>query len=75
MTALQQLIHWTKNSAKDVSEGMSIMDKMNELLELEKQQLGNCWDEAIKAHDERGHVHARSICDFDDYYNELTKSK
>jgi hypothetical protein len=33
----------------------------------EREQHGNTWDAAIKAHDDRGHVHARSICDFDDY--------
>lgn len=39
--------------------------------ELEKQQLGDCWDKAIKAHDDRGYVHAKSWCDFDDYYSDL----
>jgi hypothetical protein len=38
--------------------------------ELEKQQHGQTWDAAIQAHDDRGHVHARSITDFDEYYNE-----
>ena len=35
--------------------------------EKERDQHGNTWDAAIKAHDDRGHVFARSICDFDDY--------
>jgi hypothetical protein len=34
---------------------------------MEREQHGNTWDAAIKAHDERGHVFVRSICDFDDY--------
>jgi hypothetical protein len=38
--------------------------------EMEKHQHGQTWDAAIKAHDNRGHVHARSIVDFDEYYNE-----
>jgi hypothetical protein len=38
--------------------------------EIEKQQHGNTWDAAIKAHDNRGGVHARSIVDFDEYYND-----
>jgi hypothetical protein len=34
---------------------------------MEREQHGNTWDAAIKAHDERGHVFVRSTCDFDDY--------
>jgi hypothetical protein len=34
---------------------------------MEREQHGNTWDAAIKAHDDRGHVYVRSICDFDDY--------
>lgn len=33
----------------------------------EREQHGKTWDSAIKAHDDRGHVHARSLTDFDDY--------
>jgi hypothetical protein len=39
-----------------------------EYLEMEKQQHGQTWDAAIKAHDDRGYVHARSLVDFDEYY-------
>jgi hypothetical protein len=42
---------------------------------MEKQQHGETWDKAIKAHDNRGHVHARSIVDFDEYYNETYKTQ
>ena len=35
--------------------------------QMEREQHGNTWDAAIKAHDDRGHVYVRSICDFDDY--------
>jgi hypothetical protein len=41
--------------------------------EMEKQQHGETWDSAIKAHDDRGHVHARSIVDFDEYYEQQFK--
>ena len=37
-------------------------------LALERHQHGQTWDAAIHAHDARGHVYARSICDFDDYW-------
>jgi hypothetical protein len=33
----------------------------------ERAQHGKTWDAAIIAHDDRGHVLARSICDFDDH--------
>jgi hypothetical protein len=41
--------------------------------EMDKQQHGQTWDAAIKAHDNRGHVHARSIVDFDEYYEQQFK--
>jgi len=37
--------------------------------EIEKEQHGKTWDNAIQAHEQRGHVKSRSICDFDEYYN------
>ena len=43
--------------------------------EIEKQQHGQTWDAAIKAHDNRGHVHARSIVDFDEYYEQQFKTQ
>ena len=49
------------------------MDRYDEAKELEKHQHGNTWDSAIKAHDDRGHVHARSIVDFDEWYEETFK--
>ena len=53
---------------------ISITDNiLDKILELEKQQHGNTWDAAIKAHDERGHVHARSLVDFDEWYEEQFK--
>jgi hypothetical protein len=47
-----------KNVANDIDAQMA---------QIERQQHGNTWDAAIKAHDDRGHVYVRSICDFDDY--------
>ena len=38
--------------------------------QLERHQHGDTWDAAIQAHEDRGHVLARSNCDFDDYFNE-----
>ena len=33
----------------------------------EREQHGNTWDTAIEAYEDRGHVLARAITDFDDY--------
>ena len=38
--------------------------------QMEKEQHGDTWDAAIKAYEDRGNLVWRSICDFDDYYNE-----
>ena len=43
--------------------------------ELERQQHGNTWDAAIKAHNDRGGVHARSLVDFDEWYKQQFKTK
>jgi hypothetical protein len=45
---------------------VSILD-IEQAKQMEREQHGNTWDAAIKAHDDRGHVYVRSICDFDDY--------
>ena len=44
-----------------------ISDIIQEALAMERDQHGQTWDAAIHAHDARGHVYARSMCDFDDY--------
>lgn len=36
--------------------------------EMEKHQHGKTWDMAIEAHEQRGRVKSRSICDFDEYW-------
>ena len=43
-----------------------LLKLFEEAKEMERNQHGNTWDAAIKAHDDRG-VFVRSICDFDDY--------
>jgi hypothetical protein len=43
--------------------------------EIEKDQHGTTWDAAIKAHDDRGGVHARSIVDFDEYFEQTYKTQ
>jgi hypothetical protein len=53
-----------------ITEHGNVFDK---ILELEKQQHGQTWDAAIAAHDNRGHVHARSLVDFDEWYDKKFK--
>ena len=43
--------------------------------QMEREQHGDTWDEAIKAHEKRGNVIARSICDFDEYYTQTYGNK
>lgn len=51
------------------SEYFSDVAIKNHARRMEKEQHGNTWDAAIKAHEDRGSVVARSLCDFDEYYN------
>jgi hypothetical protein len=52
------------------SSSKAAFEALQQAKEMDKQQHGETWDSAIKAHDNRGGVHARSIVDFDEYYNE-----
>jgi hypothetical protein len=77
MTAVEdlinQLIKFKKSREVCHSALQAAIEFAVNRLELEKQQHGNTWDAAIKAHDERGGVHARSIVDFDEYYEQQFK--
>ena len=57
------------------SSSKAAFEALQQAKEMDKQQHGETWDSAIKAHDNRGHVHARSIVDFDEYYNETYKTQ
>lgn len=48
-----------------------LLDKINYALEMEKQQHGETWNAAIQAHENRGFVISRSLCDFDNYFDKL----
>jgi hypothetical protein len=53
----------------------NIRDIVQQAKEMEKQHHGQTWDAAIAAHDNRGHVHSRSIIDFDEWYEQQFKTK
>jgi hypothetical protein len=72
-TAVEWLAHEVNKINVSTLERFFIEKLINHAKELDKQQHGNTWDAAIKAHDDRGHVHARSLVDFDEYYNDTFK--
>jgi len=55
------------------SSSKSAFEALQQGKEMEKEQHGVTWDSAIKAHDNRGHVHSRSIVDFDEWYEQQFK--
>ena len=57
------------------SSSKAAFEALQQAKEMDKQQHGETWDAAIKAHDNRGHVHSRSIVDFDEYYNETYQTQ
>jgi hypothetical protein len=67
--AEQTAVYWLVEQLPLIQQE-GLRDIIEQAKELEKQQHGNTWDAAIKAHDDRGHVHARSLVDFDEYYEE-----
>ena len=69
-TAVEWLINELDKYNKGVSEFFSDVAIKNHARRMDKEQHGNTWDAAIKAHEDRGGVISRSICDFDEYYNE-----
>ena len=67
-------VEWLINQVEDFCFLIPV-DIIEEAKEMDKQQHGRTWDAAIKAHDNRGHVHARSLVDFDEYYEQQYKTK
>jgi len=71
MTAIEWLI---ENMPKGYQIDFPI-EVIEEAKAMEREQHGQTWDAAIKAHDDRGYVHARSWCDFDDYWEEFKETE
>ena len=64
---------WENASAHKIQISIDIgeyFDLLRKSKQMEREQHGDTWDEAIKAHEKRGNVTSRSICDFDDYYTQ-----
>jgi hypothetical protein len=72
-TAIDQMFDIIEGLAEYSTENpllQSLLTAKPRLKQLERNQHGDTWDAAIQAHEDRGHVLARSICDFDNYFNE-----
>ena len=69
MTAVEWFYEQVKLTDKEAYN--SLYEQYQQALELEKKQHGETWNAAIQAHENRGFVISRSLCDFDDYFENL----
>lgn len=65
MTAVDWLFRTLWQTPKDKITWWQILDKAKEM---EKEQHGKTWDDAITQYIARGFNSERTICDFDEYY-------
>jgi hypothetical protein len=68
----QTAVEWFYDNIKSHFEhNGDLLENLNFAFDIakkkEREQHGRTWDAAIKAHENRGRVLSRSICDFDDY--------
>jgi len=79
MTAVEYLaekynyITWLRNR-DEISAGMADEWRkhyLDQALQMQKQEHGETWNAAIQAHENRGFVISRSLCDFDEYFRSL----
>jgi hypothetical protein len=61
---------WLTDKPSDMDELVLIIKKAKEM---EKQQLGECWDAALDAYERRAGVWVRASEDFDEYYEDRFK--
>jgi len=72
--AQQTAVEWLFSQIPfEWSSSKAAFEALQQAKETEKQRHGETWDSAIKAHDNRGHVHARSLVDFDEWYEQQFK--
>jgi len=65
MTAVDWLFRKLWDQPKDKITWWEILDKAKEM---EKEQHGKTWDDAITQFIARGFNSERTVCDFDEYY-------
>ena len=72
--AQQTAVEWLFSQIPfEWSSSKAAFEALQQAKEMEEQQHGVTWDSAIKAHHNRGHVHARSLVDFDEWYEQQFK--
>ena len=72
-TALDWLLLNVCISGVPANTGMSIDEIREKAKEMEKQQLGECWDAALDAYERRAGVWVRASEDFDEYFEDRFK--
>lgn len=74
----QSAVSWLINQLHAKEAGL-IRTTYNSIFDqarlMEKEQHGTTWDNAIQAHEDRGHVISMSITDFDEYWKSNLKFK
>jgi hypothetical protein len=66
----QTAVEWLVEKIQQAKPSFKFDALIRQAKAMENEQHGNTWDAAIQAHEDRGHVIARSLTDFDEYYNE-----
>lgn len=71
-TAVEYIIEELSIRFDIVSNNLAYMqDVVEKAKEMEKNQLGNCWDSALDSYERRAGVWVRASEDFDEYYESL----
>lgn len=65
----QTAVEWLALYIKGITN-LNCDEVIHQALAMERHQHGQTWDAAIHAHDARGHVYARSMCDFDNFWGD-----
>ena len=74
MTPIQKLIKWAKTPQTEDNQPISIMTKMKQLLEVEKQALMDAFDEGMSEQQQAGNGLECNLCS-ETYYNETFNKK
>ena len=66
MTAVEYLVQQICGEHTEAWE-----KEIKQALQMQKQEHGETWNAAIQAHENRGFVISRSLCDFDNYFENI----
>lgn len=65
----QTAVEWLASNINEYTTKDEFYILLEQAKQMEKEQHGNTWDAAIQAHEDRGGVISRSLCDFEQFYN------